>query len=56
MNIEEIKTRILESYKTSVDSGSVGRISYSQYSKYAKCPRSWELAYKENLRTRYRGS
>jgi hypothetical protein len=52
MNIEEIKTRIVESYKISVDSGSVGRISYSQYSKYAKCPRSWELAYKENLRTR----
>jgi len=52
MNLQEIKDRIEESYKKTVDSGSVGRISYSQYSKYAKCPKSWELAYKENLRTK----
>lgn len=52
MNLQEIKSRIEESYKKTVDSDSVGRISYSQYSKYAKCPKSWELAYKENLRTK----
>lgn len=52
MNLEEIKIKIAESFKASTDDGSVGRISYSQYSKYAKCPRSWELAYKLNLRTK----
>jgi hypothetical protein len=52
MNIELIRNKIKESFDTCVDSDTGGRISYSQFSKFAKCPKSWELAYLKNLRTK----
>lgn len=52
MNIQEIKKRIDESFDNPTSSEDGGRISYSQYSKFAKCPKSWELGYGRNLRTK----
>jgi hypothetical protein len=52
MDIEKIKEKIKESYDLATESKSGGRISYSQYSKFAKCPKSWELGYAKNLRTK----
>jgi hypothetical protein len=52
MNIESVKNKIQESFNVVVNSETGGRISYSQFSKYAKCPKSWELAYLKNLRTK----
>lgn len=52
MNIEVLRERIKQSYELPISSETGGRISYSQYSKYAKCPKSWYLSYAMNLRTK----
>lgn len=52
MNIEALKSKILKSYELPISSETGGRISYSQYSKFAKCPKSWELGYAKELRTK----
>lgn len=52
MNKEQIKSRIVESFNNPTSDADSGRISYSQYSKFAKCPKSWELGYGRELRTK----
>jgi len=52
MDIEKIKIKIRESFDAPTSSEDNGRISYSQFSKFVKCPKSWELAYLKNLRTK----
>ena len=51
MNIQELKSRIDESFNNKTEEEGSGRISFSQYSLFAKCPKSWELAYGRGLRT-----
>ena len=41
----------MSEYKSGVDPGDTV-VSYTQYSMYAKCPKSWELAYGRRLRTK----
>lgn len=49
MNIEEIKKQIKQSYDSPIEQEGYSRVSFSQYSMFANCPRSWELQYARKL-------
>lgn len=51
MNIKELKESINKSFQEETSKEGYGRVSFSQYSLFAKCPKSWELAYGKGLRT-----
>lgn len=49
MNIEKIKQQIKESYNSPIEQEGYSRVSFSQYSMFANCPRSWELQYARKM-------
>ena len=49
MNIEEIKSQISQSYSNPIEQEGYARVSFSQYSMFANCPRSWELHYARKM-------
>lgn len=51
MNLTNLKTNIEAASKIEVDYKKAPTVSYSQFSMYASCPKSWELAYLRKLRT-----
>lgn len=48
--IADIKSKIRSSYDDPITKDNIGRISFSQYSKFASCPKNWELSYGRGLR------
>lgn len=48
--VEELKAKIKKIVEKGVVYDTENHISFSQFSKYFQCPKSWELAYARNLR------
>lgn len=49
--LELLKEEVLKNENTVVPYGQMPIISYSQFSMYARCPKSWELGYVKKLRS-----